>query len=131
MGIFGKTKAKPAPPAQSKAMDYDQMIEFFGLPKGTSVRDDDCVFEFFIPSTTRLVMYENKRYQSVELLNTGKTVAVLMSGKHIGDVTPESHKEAIKALNTHGGIVAPAVLSPYRDSKKFYRIMCPDGNKTA
>jgi hypothetical protein len=130
MGLFGKPKAKAAPPAQSRAMDYNQMVEFFGLPAGSSIRDDNCFFELYTPATTRLVMYENKPYQSVELINRGKTIAVMMSGKHIGDVTPESHREAVKALNTHGGIVAPATINQHRDGKKFYRILCPDGNKT-
>ena len=127
MGLF--SKAKPAPAAQSKAMDYDQMIEFFGLPQGASIRDDDVVFEFFMPATTRLVMYENKPYQSVELINKGKTIAVLMSGKHIGDVTANSQSEAVNALKTHGGMVAPATINQHRDGK-YYRILCPDGNKT-
>ena len=129
MGLFGKTKTKPAPPAQSKAMTYDQMVKFFGLPAGTSIRDDDSIYEFFMPATTRLVMYENKPYQSVELLNKGSKIAVIMSGKHIGEVTANSHIEAVKALKTHGGLVAPATINQHRDGK-FYRILCPNGNMT-
>ena len=129
MGIFGKKKAAPVAVVQSKLMDYDEMIDYFGLPPGTSLRDDNAMFEMFLPATTRLLEYKNKSYQSVELLNKGKAVAVIMSGKHIGDIDPKTHNEAIKAINTHGGVVAPAALSFHR-SKTHYRILCPDGNKT-
>lgn len=124
MGLFGKTKTKPAPPARSTAMTYDQMVEFFGLPPGTSFRDG-AFHQFYIPITTRLLEYENKPYQSVELVRTGKQIVVEMSGKPIGEIHWQSHNDVFHVLAHYDSMRAPAVLN-HSVGGNSYRITCID-----
>ena len=122
MGLF--SKAKPAPVVRSTAMDYYQMVESLGLPSGTSLRDG-AFHQLFMPATTRLIEYENKSYQSVELVNRGNAVSVEMSGKVIGNLDPRCLPDAVQVLRHYGGKRAPAFLSHTRQGKT-YTITCLD-----
>lgn len=108
MGLF--SKAKPAPVVRSTAMNYEQMLQFFGLPENIIVREEDCIIKMWMPATTRLVEYENKPYQTVQLVNKGNNVEVHMSGKSIGNLDPRCLPGAVIVLKGNGGKTAPAVL---------------------
>ena len=124
MGIFGKKKTAPVAVVQSKLMDYDEMVDYFGLPPGTSLRDG-AFHQLFMPAATRLLEYKDKRYQSVELVNRGNAVAVELSGKPIGNLDQRCLPDAVEVLKRNGGNRAPAVLS-HTGTGKTYTITCPD-----
>lgn len=121
MGLFNK---KPIPIVQSRAMNYDQMVDFFGLPANTSLRDG-AFHRFFMPATTRLTEYDNKRYQSAELVNCGNTVSVEISGKPVGNLDDRCLSNAVHVLRHYGGNRAPACIS-HTGGGKTYNVTCID-----
>ncbi len=122
MGLFGKSKA--APVTQSWLMDYDEMVAFFGLPPGTSLRDG-AFHRLFMPATTQLIEHESKRYVSVELVNCGNGVTVELSGKVIGKLDERCLPNVVEVLRHYGGNRAPAALS-HTGTGKTYNITCID-----
>jgi len=108
MGLF--SKAKPAPVVRSTAMNRAQMLQFFGLPDDIIVSEENCIIKMWMPATTRLIEYENKPFQSVQLVNKGNAVEVHMSGKSIGNLDPRCLSSAVMVLKANGGKTAPAVL---------------------
>jgi hypothetical protein len=124
MGIFGKKKTTPAAVAQSKLMDYDEMIAYFGLPPGTSIRDG-AFHQFRIPATTRLLEYKNKAYQSVELVNHSGAVSVVISGKPIGKLNDQALPDVVHVFRHYGTNRVPAVLG-HTMKGQWYTITCID-----
>jgi hypothetical protein len=122
MGLFSKSKA--APVTQSWLMDYDEMVAFFGLPPGTSLRDG-AFHRLFMPATTQLTEHENKGYISVELVNRGNAVTVEISGKAVGKLDNRCLPDAVEVLRHYGGQRAPAALS-HTGTGKTYNITCID-----
>jgi hypothetical protein len=122
MGLFSKAKAASA--TQSYVMDYDEMVAFFGLPPGTSLRDG-AFHRLFMPVTTQITEHENKRYISVELVNRGNAVTVEISGKAVGKLDDRCLPDAVKVLRHYGGQRAPAALS-HTGTGKTYNITCID-----
>ena len=122
MGLFSKAKAAPA--TQSYVMDYYEMVAFFGLPPGTSLRDG-AFHRLFMPATTQITKDENKRYISVELVNCGNGVTVELSGKVIGKLDERCLSNVVEVLRHYGGNRAPAFLS-HTGTGKTYNITCID-----
>lgn len=122
MGLF--SKAKPAPVVRSVAMDYYQMAESLGIPSGVSIRDG-AFHQLFMPATTRVLEYESKPYQTVELVNRGNAVSVELSGKSIGDLDQRCLPDAVQVLRHYGGKRAPGFLTHTKQGKT-YTILCID-----
>ena len=125
MGLFGKPKPRPAPAPRSQLMDYTEMLTHFGLPTWVNTNTDGAFHVMWMPATTRVLEYKEKTFQTVELVNQGKSVAVMMNGKTIGNLDTRCLPIAVDALTQYGGTKAPAVLQ-HTSTGKSYTIKCPD-----
>lgn len=100
---MGKVK-----PVQPQTFGYDQMIEWLGLPAGTSVnRDGDVIASMFMPN----VGYGDPAwYYAAEIVNKGDHVDVEVGGHKLGTLDQRSLPDAVDVLRRGGGQRARAVV---------------------
>ena len=123
MGLFSRKAWEPEP------MTWDQMIEFLGLPPGTSftfdtLADDSEDVERHKWRGTLAKMWmpanqfgDGQHYYRGEIINTGKAVEVKVEGKKVGQLDPRCLSDAVEVFKRHKVSKVPAAVSGWRDTK--------------
>jgi hypothetical protein len=121
MGLFSK---KIALAVQIIPLSYDQMVDSFGLPAGTSIRDG-AFHKLWMPATVRIPENDGAPYLPVQLVNKGGAVEVQLGGRTMGKLDPQCLPDAVQVFKYYGQNQAPAFLS-HTGKGKTYAIICID-----
>jgi hypothetical protein len=121
MGIFSKKRTATV---QIIPLDYYQMVDYFGLPPGTSIRDG-AFHKMWMPVTVDIPENDNAPYLPVQLVNKGGAVEVQLGGRTMGKLDPNCLPDAVQVFKHYGQNQAPAFLS-HTSKGKTYSITCID-----
>jgi hypothetical protein len=119
MGLFSKKPAAPA--TTSEAVTYKKAMEHIGA-KG-SVRDDDITWDMRMAKS----QLPKEGYFIGQIQRKSKHIAVIVGGRMIGTLNPESEKTANIALLQHGGKTANCMITPSTSKGDIVRVAKKNG----
>ena len=107
MGLFGKKKAPTTvvAAAPTTPVTYDQALNYIGA--SGSVRDDDITWDMIMPKT----QLSANGYHTGMIQRKGNKIEVIVGGRVVGALAPESAKTANLALLQHGGKAAKCMIT--------------------
>jgi hypothetical protein len=123
MGLFSRKAWEPEP------MTWDQMIDFLGLPPGSSLSFDLLVDESedlerhkWRGTMAKMWMPANQfgdgqYYYRGEIINKGKAVDVKVEGKKVGQLDNRCLADAVEVFRRHGTSKVVAAVSGWRDQR--------------
>lgn len=121
MGWLSKIKA---PTITVEPMTFYEAITHMGLPANTIIREEDVTYELWA-NKSNLPTIEDRKCYAAQIRNMGRSVAVLVGGKKVCEISETAIPEAVDALRAYGGKVAPAVLVIGSETRRTDRVMVP------